>query len=215
MINLVDSALDFWLTAGRFERKFTQKLAGFLGAKHVIITNSGSSANLLAIAALTSPKLGARRLKPGDEVLTVAAGFPTTVAPIVQHGLVPVFVDIELGSYNVNVKQLEAAISEKTKAIFLAHTLGVPFDLDQVMTIVRRHNLWLIEDNCDALGARYALPHSTSQPLNLSTSQPLTPSPSQLLALAPLHRHLRPPGHPQLLPGPPYHYGRRRRGDHQ
>jgi CDP-6-deoxy-D-xylo-4-hexulose-3-dehydrase len=155
MLNLVDSALDFWLTAGRFEREFTAKLAGFLGARHIITTNSGSSANLLAIAALTSPKLGDRRLKPGDEVLTVAAGFPTTVAPIVQHGLVPVFVDIDLGTYNVNVPQLEAAISEKTRAIFLAHTLGVPFDLEQVAALARRHNLWLIEDNCDALGAKW------------------------------------------------------------
>jgi len=155
MINLVDSALDFWLTAGRFERKFTKKLAGFLGTKHIITTNSGSSANLLAIAALTSYKLGDRRLKPGDEILTVAAGFPTTVAPIIQTGLVPVFVDIELGSYNVDTKQLEAAVSEKTKAIFLAHTLGVPFDLDEVLAIARRHDLWLIEDNCDALGAKW------------------------------------------------------------
>jgi CDP-6-deoxy-D-xylo-4-hexulose-3-dehydrase len=155
MLNLVDSALDFWLTAGRFEREFTAKLAGFLGAEHIITTNSGSSANLLAIAALTSPKLGDRRLKPGDEVLTVAAGFPTTVAPIVQHGLVPVFVDIDLGTYNVNVPQLEAAISEKTRAIFLAHTLGVPFDLEQVAALARRHHLWLIEDNCDALGAKW------------------------------------------------------------
>jgi CDP-6-deoxy-D-xylo-4-hexulose-3-dehydrase len=155
MLSLVDSALDFWLTAGRFEREFAQKLTKFLGVAHLITTNSGSSANLLAVAALTSPKLGDRRLKPGDEILTVAAGFPTTVAPIVQHGLVPVFVDIDLGTYNVNVPQLEAAISEKTRAIFLAHTLGVPFDLEQVAALARRHNLWLIEDNCDALGAKW------------------------------------------------------------
>ncbi|MCL0088929.1 lipopolysaccharide biosynthesis protein RfbH [Dehalococcoidia bacterium] len=155
MLNLVDSALDFWLTAGRFEREFTAKLAGFLGAKHIITTNSGSSANLLAIAALTSPKLGDRRLKRGDEVITVAAAFPTTVAPIIQHGLVPVFVDLDLGTYNVNVQQLEAAISKRTKAIFLAHTMGIPFDLDQVLAIARRYNLWLIEDNCDALGAKW------------------------------------------------------------
>ena len=155
MMSLVDSALDFWLTAGRFEREFTKKLAEFLGVKYVITTNSGSSANLLAISTLTSYKLGDKRLKPGDEVVTVAAGFPTTVAPIVQNGLVPVFVDIELGTYNIDVDQLEDAISEKTKAVFLAHTLGVPFDLDRVMEIAQKYDLWVVEDNCDAFGAKW------------------------------------------------------------
>jgi len=153
--NLVDSALDFWLTAGRFEKEFRKKLAEFLGVRYVIPTNSDSSANLLAISALTSYKLGDKRLKPGDEVITVAAGFPTTVAPIVQNGLVPVFVDIELGTYNIDVNRLEEAISEKTRAIFLAHTLGIPFDLDRVMEIAQKHDLWVIEDNCDALGAKW------------------------------------------------------------
>jgi CDP-6-deoxy-D-xylo-4-hexulose-3-dehydrase len=155
LVCLVDSALDFWLTSGRFEQEFQAKMASFLGTKHVVTANSGSSANLLAISALTSHKLGERRLKPGDEVITVAAGFPTTVAPIVQNGLVPVFVDIELGSYNVNPVQLEVALSPRTKAVFLAHTLGIPFDLDRVAAFARRHNLWLIEDNCDALGAKW------------------------------------------------------------
>ncbi|MBT9137296.1 MAG: GDP-4-keto-6-deoxy-D-mannose-3-dehydratase / pyridoxamine-phosphate transaminase [Firmicutes bacterium] len=156
----MDSSLEFWLTTGRFEQEFQQKMSHFLGAKYVITANSGSSANLLAIAALTSHKLGERRLKPGDEVITVAAGFPTTVAPIVQNGLVPVFVDIELGTYNIDTAQLEAALSERTKAIFLAHTLGIPFDLDCVVAFARRHGLWLIEDNCDALGAKWEGKHT-------------------------------------------------------
>ena len=155
MINLVDSAFDFWLTAGRFEQEFTTKFAEFLGSKHITTTNSGSSANLLAITALTSHRLKERQLKPGDEIITVAAGFPTTVAPIIQNALVPVFVDIDLGTYNVNVQQLEAAISKRTKAIFLAHTLGVPFNVEQVLEIANRYGLWLIEDNCDALGAKW------------------------------------------------------------
>jgi CDP-6-deoxy-D-xylo-4-hexulose-3-dehydrase len=155
MVSLVDSALDFWLTSGHFEREFQDKMASFLATKHVVTANSGSSANLLAVSALTSYKLGERRLKPGDEVITVAAGFPTTVAPIVQNGLIPVFVDIELGTYNVNPEQLEAALSPRTKAVFLAHTLGIPFDLDKVTDFAHRNNLWLIEDNCDALGAKW------------------------------------------------------------
>jgi len=155
MINLVDSALDFWLTGGRFEQEFQVKMSSFLGTKHVITANSGSSANLLAISALTSHKLGERRLKPGDEIITVAAGFPTTVAPIVQNGLVPVFVDVELGTYNIDADKLEEALSLRTKAIFLAHTLGIPFDLDRVSAFARRNNLWLIEDNCDALGSKW------------------------------------------------------------
>jgi CDP-6-deoxy-D-xylo-4-hexulose-3-dehydrase len=155
MINLVDSALDFWLTAGRFEKEFVEKLSEFLDVKHVITTNSGSSANLLAISALTSYKLGDRRLKPGDEVITVAAGFPTTVAPIIQNNLVPVFVDIDIGTYNIDTKKLEKAVSEKTRAIFFAHTLGMPFNLDKAMEFAQKYNLWVIEDNCDALGTKW------------------------------------------------------------
>ncbi len=157
IINLVDSALDFWLTTGRFDREFCRKFSQYLGVRHVLTCNSGSSANLLAISALTSYKLKDLRLKPGDEVITVAAGFPTTMAPIIQNNLVPVFVDIELGTYNINPNLIEEAISPKTKAIFLAHTLGIPFDLDKVLEIAEKHNLWVIEDNCDALGAEYML----------------------------------------------------------
>ncbi|AGL02779.1 lipopolysaccharide biosynthesis protein RfbH [Desulfoscipio gibsoniae] len=155
MTNLIDAALDFWLTTGRYASSFEEQLAGFLGVRHCMLTNSGSSANLLAITALTSPKLGDRWLKPGDEVITVAAGFPTTVTPIVQNRLVPVFVDVDLQTYNVNVEQLQAAISDKTGAIFLPHTLGNPFNVDAVTELARKHNLWLVEDNCDALGAAY------------------------------------------------------------
>jgi len=155
MVNLVDSALDFWLTSGRFAEQFENIFANYHGSKHCCLTNSGSSANLLAIAALTSPKLDERRLQPGDEVITVAAGFPTTIAPIVQNQLVPVFVDIELGTYNINVKEIEKAISSKTKAIFVAHTLGNPFDLEAILAIKNKYNLWLIEDCCDALGAKF------------------------------------------------------------
>ncbi len=152
---LVDASLDFWLTAGRFARQFERDFARFLGMRHAILCNSGSSANLLAISALTSPKLADRRLQPGDEVVTIAAGFPTTINPIIQNGLVPVFLDIELGTYNMAVCQLEDAISPRTRAIMMAHTLGNPFDLDAVLEVVKRHNLWLIEDNCDALGSTY------------------------------------------------------------
>ncbi len=155
MISLVDSALDFWLTAGRFAKQFEEEFAKFLGVKHCILTNSGSSANLLAISTLTSPKLGERRLKPGDEVITVAAAFPTTVNPIVQNNLVPVFLDVDVGTYNIQADKIEEALTEKTKAIFLAHTLGNPFDLDKVLEICEAYNLWLIEDNCDALGSKY------------------------------------------------------------
>ncbi|MDF2954017.1 MAG: dTDP-4-amino-4 [Thermodesulfobacterium sp.] len=157
IINLVDSALDFWLTAGRFDKEFCKKISEYLGVKYVLTCNSGSSANLLAISALTSYKLGDLRLKPGDEVITVAAGFPTTIAPIIQNNLVPVFVDIELGTYNINPESIEEAISPKTRAIFLAHTLGIPFNLDKVLELAEKYNLWVIEDNCDALGAEYAL----------------------------------------------------------
>src|SRR5512136_2840103 len=153
--SLVDSALDFWLTTGRFAHQFERDFARFLGIRHAILCNSGSSANLLAISALTSPKLADRRLQPGDEVITVAAGFPTTINPIIQNQLTPVFLDIELGTYNMVVQRLEDAISPRTRAIMMAHTLGNPFDLDAVQEVVKRHNLWLIEDNCDALGSTY------------------------------------------------------------
>lgn len=155
LFNMIDASLDMWLTTGRFNKEFEKKLAQFLGIKYALTTNSGSSANLLAISALTSPQLGDKRLKKGDEVITVAAGFPTTINPIIQNGLIPVFVDIELGIYNINPYKIEEAISEKTKAIFIAHTLGNPFDLDKVAEICNKHNLWLIEDNCDALGSKY------------------------------------------------------------
>ncbi|HEC00257.1 MAG TPA: lipopolysaccharide biosynthesis protein RfbH [Sphingomonadales bacterium] len=157
MINLVGSSLDFWLTTGRYAEKFEQEFARFLGVKYCSLVNSGSSANLLAFMALTSPKLGERRIKRGDEVITVAAGFPTTVAPIIQYGAVPVFVDITLPTYNIYCSQLEAALSPKTKAVMLAHTLGNPFDLKQVKEFCDTNNLWLIEDNCDALGSRYCM----------------------------------------------------------
>lgn len=155
--NLVDSSLDFWLTAGRYANRFEAEMAALLGAKHVSLTNSGSSANLLAFMALTSPKLGEKRIRRGDEIITVAAGFPTTVAPIIQYGAVPVFIDVTLPTYNVDCSQLEGALSSRTKAVMLAHTLGNPFDLETVKAFCKKHDLWLIEDNCDALGARYQL----------------------------------------------------------
>jgi CDP-6-deoxy-D-xylo-4-hexulose-3-dehydrase len=153
--NLIDASLDMWLTSGRYGDEFEKKFSEFLGIKYTSLVNSGSSANLVAVTALTSHKLGEKRLKPGDEVITVAAGFPTTVAPIIQNGLVPVFVDVELGTYNINIEELERAISSKTKAIVLAHTLGNPFNLNKVMQFTEKYNLWVIEDNCDALGAKY------------------------------------------------------------
>ncbi len=153
--NMVEASLDGWLTTGRFNDAFEKRLAEYLGVKFLITTNSGSSANLLAFTALTSPKLGDRAIKPGDEVIGVAAGFPTTVNPILQFGAVPVFVDIELTTHNVDVSKIEAAISHKTKAIMLAHSLGNPFNIKAVKEICQRHNLWLVEDNCDALGSRY------------------------------------------------------------
>jgi len=153
--SLVDSSLDFWLTTGRFASRFERDFADFLGSKYASLVNSGSSANLLAISCLTSPKLGARALKPGDEVITVAAGFPTTVNPIVQNGLIPVFVDISLPTYNVDTSQLEEALSERTKAVVFAHTLGNPFDLEKVVKFARENQLWLVEDCCDALGSSY------------------------------------------------------------
>ena len=155
MVNLVDSALEFWLTSGRYTEQFEKEFAKYLGIRFCSLVNSGSSANLLAFMALTSPLLGDRRVLPGDEVLTVAAGFPTTVTPMLQYGAVPVFVDVTIPQYNIDVTQLEAAYSEKTKAVMIAHTLGNPFDLKAVKEFCDRHNLWLVEDNCDALGSKY------------------------------------------------------------
>ncbi len=155
LVALVDSALEFWLTAGRYAEAFEERMAEYLGVRHCILTNSGSSANLLAVFSLTSPKLGAERLRPGDEVITVAAGFPTTVAPILQAGLVPVFVDVTLPTCNADTALLEEARSRRTRAVMLAHTLGNPFDVGAVRKFCERHGLWLIEDNCDALGSRY------------------------------------------------------------
>ncbi len=155
MINLVDSSLDFWLTYGDYSKKFEKELAKYLGVRWAFLVNSGSSANLLAFYTLTSPLLGDRRIKRGDEVITVAAGFPTTVAPIVQYGAVPVFVDMELTHFNIDINELEKGLSSKTKAIMIAHTLGNPFNLRAVKEFCDKHNLWLIEDNCDALGSTY------------------------------------------------------------
>lgn len=155
MVNLVDSSLEFWLTSGRYTARFEREFAKYLGIDYCTLVNSGSSANLLAFMTLTSPLLGERAIRPGDEVITVAAAFPTTVAPIVQYGAVPVFVDVALPQYNIDVRGLEAALSEKTKAVMLAHTLGNPFDLKTVRNFCNKYELWLIEDNCDALGAEY------------------------------------------------------------
>lgn len=155
LLNMVDASMDMWLTTGRYNDEFEKKFAGYLGAKYVLTTNSGSSANLLAVSALTSSKLGDRALKAGDEVITVAAGFPTTVNPIIQNGLVPVFVDVELETCNINADLIEQALSPKTKAVFVAHTLGNVYDLDKIKGICEKHNLWLIEDSCDALGAKF------------------------------------------------------------
>ena len=157
MVNLVDSALEFWLTSGRYTDEFEKKLAEYLQVKYCSLVNSGSSANLAAFMALTSPLLGERRIKRGDEIITVAAGFPTTVAPAVQYGAVPVFVDVTIPQYNIDVSMLEAALSEKTKAVMLAHTLGNPFDLKSVKEFCTRHGLWLVEDNCGAGGKKYPL----------------------------------------------------------
>ena len=155
LTKLVDASLDFWLTTGRYAEQFEKKFAAFLGVRNAILCNSGSSANLLALSALTSPRLGERALQPGDEVVTVAAGFPTTVNPILQNRLTPVFLDLEPATYNLDVSHLEEAIGPRTKAIMVAHTLGNPFRLDVVTEIAKKHNLWLIEDNCDALGSTY------------------------------------------------------------
>src|ERR1017187_5949621 len=152
---LVESSLDFWLTTGRFAEQFEREFAKFVGVREAVLVNSGSSANLLAVTALTSPTLGARRLGPGDEGITLASGFPTTVNPILQNGLVPVFVDVHIPSFNVDVSYLEAALSSRTRAVIFATTLGNPFDLDAVTAFANKHGLWLIEDCCDALGSTY------------------------------------------------------------
>lgn len=157
MVNLVDSSLEFWLTSGRYTKQFEKELAEFLGVRFCSLVNSGSSANLLAFMALTSPLLGERAVKRGDEVITVAAGFPTTVNPIIQYGAVPVFVDVTIPQYNIDVTRLEEALSERTKAVMIAHTLGNPFDLTAVKSFCDRHGLWLVEDNCDALGSQYVI----------------------------------------------------------
>ncbi len=155
LVKLVDSSLDFFLTASRYSDQFEAEFAEFFGLTNAVLVNSGSSANLVALTALTSPKLGERRLRPGDEVVTVAAAFPTTVAPIVQNRLVPVFVDVNLGDYTAIPSRIEEAVGPKTRLIAMAHTMGVPFDLDTVMRLAKTHNLWVVEDNCDALGSRY------------------------------------------------------------
>jgi CDP-6-deoxy-D-xylo-4-hexulose-3-dehydrase len=155
LIRLVDASLDFWLTTGRYAAQFEKDLAAFLGVTYCLLTNSGSSANLLALCALTSPKLGERRLQSGDEVITTACGFPTTLNPILQNNLIPVFLDVELGTYNIRADAIEKAISDKTKAIIIPHTLGNPADLDPIKKVADKYDLWFVEDNCDALGSRY------------------------------------------------------------
>ncbi len=155
VVHLVDSSLDMWLTTGRYAERFEREFASRMGVRHALLVNSGSSANLVALSCLTSPTLGDRRLKPGDEIITVAAGFPTTVNPIVQNGLMPVFVDVHVPTYNIDVSQLEGALSDRTRGIMIAHTLGNPFDLGAVSDFAGRHDLWLVEDCCDAVGATY------------------------------------------------------------
>lgn len=157
MVNLVDSSLEFWLTSGRYTDEFEKKLAEYLHVRYCALVNSGSSANLIAFMTLTSPLLGERRVKRGDEIITVAAGFPTTATPAIQYGAVPVFVDVTIPQYNIDVTKLEAALSDKTRAVMIAHTLGNPFDLKAVKEFCEKHNLWLVEDNCDALGSRYTI----------------------------------------------------------
>ena len=157
MQSLTDAMLDFWLTTGRFSDRFEKEFAKWIGVKYAHLVNSGSSANLLAFAVLTAPELGERQIRPGDEVITVACGFPTTVTPILQYGAVPVFADVTVPQYNIDTSMLEAALSEKTKAVMIAHTLGNPFDLAAVTAFCRKHGLWLVEDNCDALGSQYTL----------------------------------------------------------
>lgn len=161
MMSLTDAMLDFWLTTGRFSNQFEKDFAAWIGVKYAHLVNSGSSANLIAFTVLTAPELGDRQIKRGDEVITVACGFPTTITPILQYGAVPVFVDVTVPQYNIDVTQLEAALSEKTKAVMIAHTLGNPFDLKAVKAFCDKHNLWLVEDNCDALGTQYTIDGET------------------------------------------------------
>ena len=161
MCALVEAALDFWLTTGRFSEQFERAFAAWIGVKYAHLVNSGSSANLLAFMALTAPELGERRIRRGDEVITVACGFPTTVTPMLQYGAVPVFVDVTVPQYNIDVTKLEGALSEKTKAVMIAHTLGNPFDIKAVRAFCQAHNLWLVEDNCDALGTKYTIDGET------------------------------------------------------
>ncbi|MGF7119211.1 lipopolysaccharide biosynthesis protein RfbH [Methanobacterium oryzae] len=155
IIKLVDSSLDFWLTAGKYANQFEKELANFLGTRYCLLTNSGSSANLLAISALTSPKLGEKQLKPGDEVITTSCGFPTTLNPIIQNNLKPLFIDVQKGNYNIQADKIEDALSENTKAMFIPHTLGNPAEIDKIMQISKEYKLWFVEDNCDALGSMY------------------------------------------------------------
>lgn len=161
MQSLTDAMLDFWLTTGRFSKEFEKNFAEWIGVKYAHLVNSGSSANLIAFSVLTAPELGDRQIKRGDEVITVACGFPTTITPILQYGAIPVFVDVTIPQYNIDVTQLEAALSEKTKAVMIAHTLGNPFDLKSVKAFCDKHNLWLVEDNCDALGTKYTIDGET------------------------------------------------------
>ena len=161
MLSLTDAVLDFWLTTGRFSDEFENEFAEWIGVKYAHLVNSGSSANLIAFTVLTAPELGERQIKRGDEVITVACGFPTTVTPILQYGAVPVFVDVTIPQYNIDVTKLEAALSEKTKAVMIAHTLGNPFDLKSVKEFCDKYHLWLVEDNCDALGTQYTIDGET------------------------------------------------------
>jgi CDP-6-deoxy-D-xylo-4-hexulose-3-dehydrase len=155
MISLVDASLDFWLTTGRYAKQFEEELAKFIGVRYCLLTNSGSSANLLAISALTSPKLGEKKLVPGDEVITTACGFPTTLNPIIQNNLIPVFIDVEIGTCNIQADRIERAITDETKAIFVPHTLGNPVEIDEILKLAKDYGLWFVEDNCDALGSKY------------------------------------------------------------
>ena len=161
MVNLVDAALDFWLTAGKYASRFEKEFASMMGVKFAALVNSGSSANLIAFWALTAPELGDRRICKGDEVITVACGFPTTIAPCIQYGAIPVFLDVSIPEYNIDISRLEEAYSNKTKAVMLAHSLGNPFDIKTIKEFCDKHNLWLIEDNCDALGSKYTIDGET------------------------------------------------------
>ena len=214
--NMVEASLDGWLTTGRFNDAFEKKLAKFLGVKYVLTTNSGSSANLLAFTALTSPSLGLRALQPGDEVISVAAGFPTTVNPIIQNGCIPVFVDVDIPTYNIDASKIEEALSDRTRAIMLAHTLGNPFNLKVITDICKKHRLWLIEDCCDALGATYTMPSDSSpSPPRGGPGRGGSPSHHHHPKQTPTRRHLRRHRHPQFLPRTSHHHGRGRRNIYQ